>query len=305
MGIIRHVKTGRSTVLLGRTLVGRGGFCPIRLSDRYASQEHAVLWFAEGKWWLRDLDSRNGTYLDGERQEPQQAKGLKQGSLVAFGNPNQEWELIDARQPGPVAEDLIGGDFVAGDESLLLLPSEEEPEVAVYEDGQGGWLMEREGDVEPIIDHGRIEAGGRPWRLLLPVEPAATWESREQEVSGWELHFRVSADEEYVECDVVRGGKRVSLKPRAHTFALLTLARRRLEDADDAELPDAEKGWLYVDQLCKMLRADRHVINVYVFRARKQVASTGLGSPADLIERRSSSDQLRLGASVVTVSPLG
>lgn len=304
MGILRQARTGRSTVLLGRTLVGRGGFCPLRIQDRFASQEHAVLWFSDGQWWLRDLDSRNGTFLNGARCAAQEAIALEADARVAFGNVNQEWTLVDARQPGPVGEDLLDGSFVAGDESLLMLPSEEEPEVAIYQDGQGGWLMERAGEVEPAIDHGRVEAGGRPWKLLLPVEMASTWENKKAPSSGWEFHFRVSADEEYVEADVVRDGQRVNLKPRAHTFCLLTLARQRLTDRE-ADAGEAEEGWVYVDDLCKMLRVDRHVINVYVFRARGQVAKTGLGSPADLIERRTSSDQLRLGASVLTVSPLG
>ncbi len=297
MGILKHSRSGLKHVLLARHLVGRGGFCPLRLQDRYSSQEHAVFWFADGRWWIRDLDSRNGTWLDSSRLEPNQANALSVGSVVAFGNPKQEWEIVDLSPPGPVAEALLTGNLVAGDETLLLLPSDENPEVAVYSDGQGGWLMERDEAIEAIADHARIEVAGDPWRLLLPVAATATWESRDPE-AGWQLHFRVSADEEYVECDVEREARKVSLRPRAHTFLMLTLARRRLED-DLATEP--ERGWVYVDELCRMLRVDRRTLNVHVFRARKQISDSGLGNPASLVDRRTSTDQVRLGIAEITV----
>lgn len=302
MAVIRRDDEGRSAVLIGRTLVGRGSYCVVRVQDRYASQEHAVFWYDQDTWWLRDLDSRNGTYLNGERLQPHTSVKVEVGARVAFGNPRHEWQLVDEGAPGPMAENLLSGELVSGDESLLLLPSDEQPDVAVYGDDQGGWLAELDGDVQPVADQVRLEVAGQPFRLLLPHEPAQTWEARDAvSQQSWSLAFRVSSDEEYIECDVSRMGKVVSLKPRAHTFVLLTLARQRLEDV---EVAPSEQGWLYVDDLCRMLRTDRRTLNVHVFRARKQIAATGLGSPAELVERRASTDQLRIGVSDVTVDRL-
>ena len=39
----------------------------VELRDRFASADHARLTFKDGRWVLRDLDSRNGTFLDGVR----------------------------------------------------------------------------------------------------------------------------------------------------------------------------------------------------------------------------------------------
>jgi membrane-bound lytic murein transglycosylase D len=47
--------------------VGQDKTCEIRLSDSPVSRFHAEFWFADGKWWVLDLGSDNGTYLDGNR----------------------------------------------------------------------------------------------------------------------------------------------------------------------------------------------------------------------------------------------
>lgn len=52
-----------------RTRVGRGTDCDIILVDPLCSRVHAELQREEDGWWLRDRDSRNGTYLNGQRVE--------------------------------------------------------------------------------------------------------------------------------------------------------------------------------------------------------------------------------------------
>ena len=45
--------------------LGRGDDCDVRFTDQQVSSNHAEVAWEEGQWWLRDLGSRNGTYLDG------------------------------------------------------------------------------------------------------------------------------------------------------------------------------------------------------------------------------------------------
>jgi hypothetical protein len=44
---------------------GRDKTCDVRLSDPGVSRFHAEFWFAEGAWWVLDLQSANGTYVNG------------------------------------------------------------------------------------------------------------------------------------------------------------------------------------------------------------------------------------------------
>jgi hypothetical protein len=47
--------------------IGREATNDIELADGRVSRHHAVLWAADGQWQLRDLDSANGTFVDGRR----------------------------------------------------------------------------------------------------------------------------------------------------------------------------------------------------------------------------------------------
>ena len=44
---------------------GRDKTCDVWLSDPSVSRFHAEFWFAEGAWWVLDLQSANGTYVNG------------------------------------------------------------------------------------------------------------------------------------------------------------------------------------------------------------------------------------------------
>ncbi len=49
--------------------LGRSAECDLALSDNRVSKVHAVLEYHEGDWWIRDLQSTNGTYKNGLRVE--------------------------------------------------------------------------------------------------------------------------------------------------------------------------------------------------------------------------------------------
>ena len=51
----------------GEITVGRENSGGLKLDDPRVSRKHAEVSLHEGKWSVLDLDSRNGTYLDGER----------------------------------------------------------------------------------------------------------------------------------------------------------------------------------------------------------------------------------------------
>jgi hypothetical protein len=47
--------------------LGRDESCEIHLDDPMVSRRHAEVIHAEGRWWVQDLGSRNGTLLNGKR----------------------------------------------------------------------------------------------------------------------------------------------------------------------------------------------------------------------------------------------
>src|SRR6185503_20669140 len=47
--------------------IGRTPTCQIQLTDRAVSKEHAEVKFESGRWRIHDLQSANGTYMNGRR----------------------------------------------------------------------------------------------------------------------------------------------------------------------------------------------------------------------------------------------
>lgn len=44
--------------------IGRDPICEFHTPNETVSSRHARLFFEHGQWWIEDLDSRNGTYLN-------------------------------------------------------------------------------------------------------------------------------------------------------------------------------------------------------------------------------------------------
>lgn len=84
--------------------VGRHPKNNIRLNDREISKEHAVLERRESEWWLLDLDSSNGTFVNGRRIRQTR---LTDGDELLLGSMKLVFQL---RSPGPgggSAKDLV------------------------------------------------------------------------------------------------------------------------------------------------------------------------------------------------------
>ncbi len=65
------------------TLIGRGLDCDIVLTDPLCSREHAVVFWDQDAWWLRDEQSRNGTLVNGQKADLVQ---LSLGSVIQVGS---------------------------------------------------------------------------------------------------------------------------------------------------------------------------------------------------------------------------
>lgn len=79
--------------------IGRGASCAVPLpDDDEVSRQHAVIEVEEGSFRLRDLQSRNGTTLNGARVD---AAPLRDGDLIHVGGSRLRFELAEARPASP------------------------------------------------------------------------------------------------------------------------------------------------------------------------------------------------------------
>lgn len=102
MATLRH-RNGTAVDLLAFCIAGRSPEAHVRLSSSTASFEHAAFHFLEERWYVRDLSSRNGTYVNGSPIPAGVRVALAQGDLVRFGDPREEWR-VERMAPRPTSD---------------------------------------------------------------------------------------------------------------------------------------------------------------------------------------------------------
>ncbi len=298
---------GTHVALAAHALVGRSSACTLRLDDPLASGEHARLAFAGGTWSVRDLGSRNGTFLDGARLDSGATRALAAGDRLAFGNLATIWTLADASPPVAMARRLADDATIPAVDGMLALPDADAPSVCVFEGRGGAWIAEVDGEARTAHDGEVLHVAGQPFMLHLPVAQSATVDAAAPRptLSAVDLSLRVSRDEDHVEVSVAaQGGSRL-LPPRAHHYTLLTLARARLRDQGVPGLAEPQRGWVYVDDLCRSLSMEENHLNVEIYRIRQDFAAIGLADATSVVERRRGSRQVRLGTPRLAIAVMG
>ncbi|MDP2316916.1 MAG: FHA domain-containing protein [Pseudomonadota bacterium] len=298
---LEHIDTGRMVTLRARHLVGRAPDADLRFDAPRISARHAELYYLPDGWFIRDLGSRNGTWVDGAPVAPGGDVTLRVGSRIEFAGPGCAWRLASSAAPYAAAVPLDGGAPVEEEDGVIALPGGEAPVSVVIHDAPEGWQCRRGDDDRVARDGEVVEAGGRLWRLSLPSAVISTLVSLEGPRPDVVLRFVVSRDEEHVELTVLWGDQSFTPRARAHAYTLLTLARHRLADEREGVIPPAEQGWIHKDELCRRLRVEANLLHTHLFRARRQLADAGVPGTDGLFERRLDAGQLRIGVATIEV----
>lgn len=291
-----------ASFLLGEvTLIGRDASCDLILTDPCISQIHARVLRQGPTWTLEDLASRNGTTLNGSPIQTHRSRSLSLGDTLVFASEKERWRVVDLTPPQLLVRARDGTTLTGRD--YVSLPEPASPEATIYRQPTGRWVLERPDGTHALQDREIVVVRGQTWRVSIPGTTQGTLEEQKRPLSIVDLSiaFTVSSDEEHVELTLHGMRQPVALKPRVHNYLLLTLARARLADQARPGLSSAEHGWLYQDDLCRMLAMDSNAIYLQIHRARRQLEKAGIAQSADIVERRASSRQLRLGVASVTV----
>ena len=299
---MKQTGVDRSFELGSRCLLGRHPACDLRIDNPRVSGEHASLHWVGDRWELKDLGSRNGTFVDGRRLGAGERTVLTPGATFTLGG-EDAFCLEDASPPVASARRGRTGQLRTAVEGLLVLPDEDRPEVSIFEDASGRWVAEDGLGTRLIADRDVVLADGDGWTLDLPSAAGVTQEIGDllPALDTIALRFAVDRAEEHIEVTVLHDRGTTPLPSRAHHYLLLTLARAIL---DDRAASPAERGWIDREVLCRMVGTDGPRLNVDVFRVRRQLAALGIHGAAGIIERRPGTGQLRLGTDRVEVTKL-
>ncbi len=113
----RAVAVTEDWLLIGRD---RGNDVVLSNLRRLVSRNHAEIWWEDGRFWLVDLGSTNGTWLDGHRLDTGRRYLLRPGARFAVGDFQMAFTISeqgsscrkppgdDRAQPGPCAAPTRG-----------------------------------------------------------------------------------------------------------------------------------------------------------------------------------------------------
>ncbi len=282
-------------------LVGRKRLCHLRLDDSLASKTHAEIFWTGEHWMLRDLSSRNGTWVDGRKVAPGKRVILEEGLSLAFGNGDATWIFEDAAEPVPLARCLDSNE-------IQLLHNEveddEAPSLRVRRLEEGGWLLMSGGWTRTVVDEQILVIDGRPWELSLPLggDHGRTQGGAQVHLAHIELQLRHSRDEEVVEVAYIdKNGLQKRLPNRVYFYTLLHMARMYKNDLREGFSPD-ECGWRINDVLYRDLRLSRSAFNLHMFRIRQVFRQNGVVDSVGIVARRG--DRTRIGTERFVISEL-
>jgi hypothetical protein len=91
----REPRLGRLVLPGAEVTVGRSRHCGCVLTDETVSRRHAVVSHEDGTWWLRDLGSTNGTFVNGLRVTGETE--VMPGDEVTFGDASFVLDTPDRR----------------------------------------------------------------------------------------------------------------------------------------------------------------------------------------------------------------
>ena len=84
--------------------IGRLGSNDICLEDPFVSRHHCVIRNHSDEYMIEDLNSANGTYLNGERVN---AGSLEEGCLIEIGNSRFRCKLQNSEEPKTLGQNLL------------------------------------------------------------------------------------------------------------------------------------------------------------------------------------------------------
>jgi pSer/pThr/pTyr-binding forkhead associated (FHA) protein len=80
------LRSGSALALHPETTLGARPENEIVLGDPFVSGRHARLSWDGSNWWVEDLGSRNGTYVDRRRCSPHTPQVLPPGGVLQVGD---------------------------------------------------------------------------------------------------------------------------------------------------------------------------------------------------------------------------
>lgn len=274
------------------------------IKNTAVSRIHFAIEYQEESWWVVDF-SRNGTWVNQTKLEKNQRVRLQEADQIAIG---QKQSLVFTWEDNSPPTDLLVQRESAGKpiQQSIALDAPKSVDIAdqrvTLTPVDTGWRVNVDESDVILVDQDWLQIAQQQWQLLLTNQPENTAEQllNQQSLDQLELCIHTSLDEETTHVLIDTGHNKIDLKTRSHHYLVLVLARYWVADFNSG-VDRTECGWVYVDELSKMLAMAETALNIQVYRIRKQLSTAldGYFLDSEVIIRRRG--QVRLGFSKFSI----
>jgi hypothetical protein len=292
MATLVNSMTSEKIVLRPFHVFGRhAGKADTVLASRDISQIHASIRWHEHDWQILD-QSRNGTSVNGKSLHAGNWSTLQESDLIRFGQQDAApWQVEDVAAPRPLLWPVSdAGAAIELTSSNNLLPPAN-PQISIYVSHTGQWVLENNDEIAVLRDGDLVKIGEQSWKFVsaegVQTTLSGSIDFLPSASAALTFHFQTSRNEEHVWLRLQEKERQIDLGERIHHYCLMTLARKRMEDAQRG-LDANSQGWIAVEELSRMLGIDAQHVNVQIFRARSQVlrALPAAQSLPHIVDRR-------------------
>lgn len=294
------VKNETEICLYRDHIFGRDLRCSSVLKSNAVSRFHARISWNGENWCLRDLGSRNGTYVNGRLLTSEGVYYLALGDIILFGDFEEKFFFTENSPPESclIFAENDGSEAKIPLTHLLPLPSVERPVSTIFAGKMGDFYLETEsGEILPLQHAVPFYVEDRIYTPYFenPPDESPQTDTSEMRGSGSALatflEILVSPDEESAEIKFHKGNEVISLTHKVHFYLLAYLARKRIEEAerDEASLNDSKDdgyGWIDCEIICKDLMMYRDHLGQQVFRIRQDFKAIDPLIAEKIIDRR-------------------
>lgn len=272
MAILINGSTGDKIIIQPQHIFGRHPTTETELTQPEASRTHAVaIWDGEC-WMLQDI-STNGTFINGKKLVRGEKTRINLEDEIQFGGLDViSWYVKDLTPPASMLLPLTKGLPIIYLNGINVLPSEDNPEVAIYQNARGLWMCENDTGPYELKMGDKVGSYDKQWKFVdgeTSIETSFMADSIALAPKKIAFNFDVSQNEEHVSIKLMLDDREVDLGLRNHHYLVLMLARKFQEDLAYG-MSLSECGWLDKDLLCKMLGQNENHINIQIYRFRKQ-----------------------------------
>ncbi|MFT4927761.1 MAG: hypothetical protein ACI8WB_003875 [Phenylobacterium sp.] len=274
MATLTNLTTSQTIVLVSHHVVGRQPqSSQLILNNPEASRFHAILAYNGEQWTVQDT-SANGTFLNDSRLSVDTAAPLKVGDKLCFANADAAtWQVQDLAPPQSMLLPETSGTPLIILDTMAFLPNADSPQLTLFQDPTGNWYQETSEGTK-VLDNGcKINIGELVWRFVAASNCVETKLANAQNIVNLKdvaVNFNVSQNEEHVELKLQVPEQQFDLGERHHHYLLLLLARQYCDDKTSGVTAN-EQGWVDKDRLSNMMGENETVINMYIYRFRKQL----------------------------------